>query len=440
MGISIEGDVSSKLGLASHQNAVPLLRQLKIANDGTEGLEDLVLELETSLPFASPKSWRIDRLAPNSSIAIPDRDVELREGYLADLTESMRASIHLRLRSGTGILAEQRFPVELLARNQWGGAGSMPELLAAFCMPNDPAVDKVLKSTSDVLRRAGRTDGIDGYGAGSRKRVWELTSAVWSAVCGYQVSYVLPPASFEQEGQKIRSPSQVLDGHVGTCLDTALLFAAALEQAGLNPVLLMTKGHAFAGVWLQPQEFSQVLNEDASSVRKRIELQELLVFETTLATQSPAPGFSHAVDVAKRQLTDDDFVMAVDLRRARMQKVRPLTVTASVYSSWRNGTSIFSLTQSQSMDISCGWLLTILSAGILTEYRSERRTFAPSKSWHPRKFSRCLDRSGQRMLSSKLRGLSVSAGFRPRPEGASPRCSTQLVSARSRTSPQKEAD
>jgi very-short-patch-repair endonuclease len=330
MGISIEGVVSTKLGLASHQNSVPLLRQLTIANDGTEGRDDLVLELEASLPFVNAKIWRIDRLGPDSSMSISDRDVELNEGYLADLTESLQASVHLRLRSSSGIVTEKRFPVGLLARNQWGGAGSMPELLAAFCMPNDPAVDKVLKSTSDVLRRAGRPDGINGYKGGSRQRVWELASAVWSAVCGYQVSYVLPPASFEQEGQKIRSPSQVLDGGVGTCLDTALLFAAALEQSGLNPVLLLTNGHAFTGVWLQPQEFAQVLNEDASSVRKRIELQELLVFETTLATQSPAPGFSHAVDVAKRQLTDDDFVMAVDLRRARMQKVRPLTVTAKI--------------------------------------------------------------------------------------------------------------
>lgn len=328
MGISIEGFVSTKLGLASHQNAVPLLRQLTIANDGVEGLDDLVLELEPSLPFAAAKTWRIDRLGPDSSMAIPDRDVELKEGYLADLTETMQASVHLRLRSSADVVAEQRFSVELLARNQWGGAGSMPELLAAFCTPNDPAVDKVLKGTSDVLRRAGRPDGIDGYRAGSRQRAWELASAVWSAVCGYQISYVLPPASFEQEGQKIRSPSQVLDGSVGTCLDTALLFAAALEQAGLNPILLLTKGHAFTGVWLQPQEFAQVLNEDASTVRKRIELQELLVFETTLATQSPAPGFSHAVDVAKRQLTDEDFLMAVDVRRSRMQKLRPLTVTA----------------------------------------------------------------------------------------------------------------
>lgn len=328
MGILIEGVVSAKLGLASHQNAVPLLQQLTITNEGEERLDDLVLELEPSLPFGIAKTWRIDRLGPESSMAISDRDVELQEGYLADLTESIQASVQLRLQSSDGLVAEQHLPVELLARNEWGGAGSMPELLAAFCMPNDPAVDKVLKSASDVLRRAGRPDGIDGYKEDSRQRAWELASAVWSAVCGYQISYVLPPASFERQGQKIRSPSQVLDRSVGTCLDTALLFAAALEQAGLNSVLLLTQGHAFAGVWLQSQEFAQVLNEDVTSVRKRIDLQELLVFETTLATQSPAPGFSHAIDAAKRQLTDEEFVMAVDVRRARMQRLRPLTVTA----------------------------------------------------------------------------------------------------------------
>lgn len=328
MGISVRGVVSTKLGLVSHQNAVPLLREITIENDGEKGLDDLTLELEPSLPFVAGKTWLIDRLGPDSSITVTDRDVELREGYLADLTEGVQTSVHLRLRSGDDILAEERFPVELLARSQWGGGGSMPELLAAFCMPNDPEVDRVLKSASDVLRRAGRPDAIDGYEGGSRKRVWELTSAIWSAVCGYRISYVLPPAGFEQDGQKVRPPSQVLDLRVGTCLDTALLFAAALEQAGLNPVILLTKGHAFAGVWLQPQEFAQVLNDDASAVRKRVELQEMLVFETTLATQSSPPAFGYAADTASKQLTDEDFLMALDVHRARMQKLRPLTTSA----------------------------------------------------------------------------------------------------------------
>ena len=121
MGISIEGIVTSKLGLASHQNAVPLLRQLTITNDGEAAIKDLILELEPSLPFAVPKTWRIDRLDAASSIVVPDRDVELKDGYLADLTESLQTTVNLRLRTCDGVIAEQRISIELLARHQWGG-------------------------------------------------------------------------------------------------------------------------------------------------------------------------------------------------------------------------------------------------------------------------------------------------------------------------------
>ncbi|HEX7348463.1 MAG TPA: DUF4011 domain-containing protein [Rhodanobacteraceae bacterium] len=328
MAASIDVAISAKLGLASHQNAVPLLQRLTVTNGGSEPLEGVTLEFEAGLPFATHKTWRIDRLAGGTTVDIADRDLELNEGYLADLSESVRASAKFSLRSSDAVLADKAVALELLARNDWGGAGSMPELLAVFCTPNDPAVDKILKAASDVLRRAGRPDGIDGYQAKSRQRVWELTSALWSAVCGFGLSYALPPASFAESGQKIRTPSQILDGKVGTCLDTALLFAAATEQAGLNPVVALTKGHAFTGVWLQPQEFAQLLVQDAADLRKRVELQELLVFETTLATSVPQPAFSVAVETAKQKLTDQDFVMAVDVRRARMQKLRPLGVSA----------------------------------------------------------------------------------------------------------------
>ncbi len=120
----------------------------------------------------------------------------------------------------------------------------------------------------------------------------------------------------------------ILENGVATCLDTALLFAAALEQAGLNALLIMTKGHAFAGVWLQPQEFSQLLTDEASAVRKRLDLKEMVVFETTLATQAPAPGFSQAIAAAERQLDDEQFIMAIDLHRARMQKIRPMALVS----------------------------------------------------------------------------------------------------------------
>jgi len=329
MGVVIEGIVASKIGFASHQNSVPLLRELTLSNDAEIDYDDLVVELTGSLPFLEPKNWRIDRLLHGSSVRLSDRDVKLHAAYLADITESLSSDLTIRVRASDQVIAEISYPVELLAKNEWGGAQAMPELLAAFCMPNDPSIDRLLKGASEVLRRAGKKDAIDGYTGQSRTRAWELASAVWSSICGAGIRYALPPASFETQGQKIRTPSLILEGGVGTCLDTALLFAAALEQAGLNALLVLTKGHAFVGVWLQPQEFSQLITEDASSLRKRGELKELVVFETTLATQAPAPGFSHAVAHAQRQVNDEDFILALDLRRARMQRIRPLAIAVS---------------------------------------------------------------------------------------------------------------
>jgi hypothetical protein len=51
---------------------------------------------------------------------------------------------------------------------------------------------------------------------------------------------------------------------------------------------MLSEGHAFAGVWLQPQEFSQLVTEDVSAVRKRVDLKEMVVFETTRDQSPPA--------------------------------------------------------------------------------------------------------------------------------------------------------
>ena len=340
MGVGIQAVFASKVGLATHQNAVPVLRELDlvyrragVAVPSTEGaqaddptLAGLILELVAEPAFIAPRSWEIKQLAPGELVQIADRDIRLDAGYLSGLTETLRAEVRLTLRHGDTVLDVQRYPVDVLARQHWGGSSSMPELLAAFSMPNDPAVDRILKAASDVLRAAGKPDGIDGYAGQSRTRTWELASAIWSAVAGMGISYALPPVGFERHGQKIRSPGDIREGGVATCLDLALLFTAALEQAGLNSLLILTDGHAFTGVWLQPQEFAQLFTDEAAAVRKRIDLQEMVAFETTLAAQAQPATFNQAIAQANRQITDHDFLMAIDLRRARLQRILPLAV------------------------------------------------------------------------------------------------------------------
>ena len=333
MSLKVQVSLANKIGFASHQNAVAILQDLSVINEGTEALRDLVVILSADPGFLETKIWKVDLLASDSEVRVTDREIHLSAGFLADLVESVRGTVNIEVRLGAQdgeVLCHEAFSVEVLAKAHWGGTASMPELLPAFCMPNDPAVDKVLSGAGDVLRRAGKDPGIDGYAKRSRSRTWELASAIWSSVAGLGIGYALPPASFEKRGQKVRTPGAILEGRLATCLDTSMLFASALEQASLNPLIILTEGHAFVGVWLQPQEFSQLVTEEALAVRKRVELQEMLVFETTMVTAAPAAPFSSAVDAGIKKLDDDEFHMAIDIRRARMRKIRPLGFTSPV--------------------------------------------------------------------------------------------------------------
>lgn len=324
--VEILAVLSQRLSLAHHRNAVPFLRELAIANGTDLHLTDLHLSIASVPPVLTPKTWRIEAVGPDSRFHIGDRDIGIDTAHLVRLTETEAVAVAFSLTANGETLASRTVDLDLLPRNQWGGIGHVPELVAAFVQPNDPAVDRILRRAADTLMAAGRNGAIDGY-AGGPKRAWELASAIWSAVAGLGLAYSLPPASFEQTGQKVRSPSQILDGGVATCLDTSLLFAACLEQAGLHPLVVFTQGHAFVGVWLKREEFTTAVVDDAAALRKRVKLRELVLFETTLAMHRPAPGFAYAADRAAAAIAEpeeDKFELAVDVRRCRMQRILPL--------------------------------------------------------------------------------------------------------------------
>jgi Superfamily I DNA and RNA helicases and helicase subunits len=322
----IEASLTSRVNLAFHQNAVPLLRELVVVNDGDVALTEIELELSSEPAFFQARKWRLDSLGVGQRYHISDLDVSLDAGLLARLTEAEAANAIFTLKAGAEEISRLVKPIELLPRNHWSGIGQVPEMVAAFVQPNDPAVDRILKKAADILRENGREAGLNGY-AGGLKRAWELASSIWSAIGAQGIDYALPPASFEHAGQKVRGAAQILEVRLATCLDTTLLFCACLEQCGLNPVVVFTQSHAFAGVWLKAEEFTTAVVDDVSALRKRVQLKEMALFETTLVTHRPLPAFSSAVERGTQQIMveDDSFELVVDIRRARMQRIKPLS-------------------------------------------------------------------------------------------------------------------
>ena len=325
--ISIHAELVESINYACHQNSVPVLKSLKVRNNGASSVRDLKLMFQVTPEFARSRVWHIERIEPEEEIEILDRLVELEPGYLNLLDEAERGRIDFSLVAADQELAQVSSEIRVLARDEWGGFSSGPELLAAFVMPNDPAVAKIMKKSAEILGKHGHSDALDGYQSRDLQRVYMLAAAVWSSIAVEKLTYSNPPRSFESSGQKTRRPSVILQSGLATCLDSTLLFASVLEAIGLNTVAVFQQGHCFVGVWLAEKTFKHLIETDITELRKAMAAKELVVFETTLVTHNPPARFQDAISTATTSLNRENetrFVAAIDFARARMAQIRPL--------------------------------------------------------------------------------------------------------------------
>lgn len=323
---------TENINVAFYQNAIPIIRELGVENDLGCEVSGVSVHLSSEPAFVNPGVWRIERIADQAIHHIRSLDLKLDPAFLAGITASRRAQLRIRVEAEGHPSTESTVEVNLLPPSHWGGVNSAPELLAAFVRPTDPSVDVILREASGKLAGAGRDDAMDGYRKKTKARAWEIADAIWTAIVSHSIAYVLPPKSFERSGQLVRGPSDVLARKVGTCLDLTLLYASCLEQAGLNPVIALTEGHAFAGVWLIDEDFSTLVIDDPQMLRKRVQLEELIMVETTLLTGANPGRFKQAVDTGKKLIAEDadsPFELAIDVRRARLAKIRPLDLAGS---------------------------------------------------------------------------------------------------------------
>src|SRR3984957_18711906 len=323
---------ADNVNVAFYQNAVPIIRELAVENALGRDLSEISVHLSAEPPFLTPGVWRVERIADQAVHHIRSFDLKLDPAFLAGINASRRGELRIQVEAGGVVLAKQAVEINLLPPSHWGGVNSAPELLAAFVRPTDPSVDVILREASDKLASAGRDEAMDGYRKGTKARAWEIADAIWAALVSHSIAYVLPPKSFERSGQMVRGPSDVLSRKVGTCLDLTLLYASCLEQAGLNPVLALTEGHSFVGIWLVDEDFSSLVVDDPQMLRKRVQLEEMVVVETTLLTGSHPARFKQAVEAARKLIAEEappPFDIAIHVRRARSARIRPLDLSGS---------------------------------------------------------------------------------------------------------------
>ncbi len=323
-GLSIEVRHSPRLCYAMQQCAVPWLHAVVVRHPGPAPLRDLTLCVELGDGVAEPWSLRMAEVPAGQPLEVRP-ELHLQATRLANVVERERTDLRTTVRRGDTVLATVVQPVELLAWNEWPGLAELPGLLAAFVSPNHPSLPPLLQVVADRLEQATGSRALDGYQSGEPRRARAIVQAVHEATVAQAITYVHPPPSYERQGQKVRSPEQVLGERLGTCLDLALLQASLLELAGLRPLLVMQQGHAFVGAWLAAGSCPEPALGPAVELRKRCDLGALVVLESTLACAGSARPFEAAAAAARRRLdVDSDFVVAVDVAAARRAGITPL--------------------------------------------------------------------------------------------------------------------
>lgn len=325
--LKITADFLPYASLALQQYGWSLLRSMSIENEGQEDLKNLSFTFTAKPALFVSKTFYVDSIKAGGIIQLnSDFSLPIDFDYIKAVEEQQNIEITLSVAIEKEEILTQAFKTVALAGDQWPQYSFYPELICSFVTPNAPEVNTLLSKAAEVLKEIAPNAIMNGYEA-SREDVHHQIMAIYRAITAWNINYVLPPASFAESVQKIRMASNIAQHHVGTCLDTTLLFASVLEQAGLNPVIIIEKQHAYVGCHLLKRSFQTMPLDDLQQLCKYVELDEFCVIETTLA--SSGSTFANAEAKAKGQLYSEAFEFAVDVARARASGILPICLNAN---------------------------------------------------------------------------------------------------------------
>lgn len=324
--VSFRCNMTAKINFAMQQNYVPVIKNIVVTNNTETELRNVKLRITADPEFIKTYETSPMDLLPSQPVETSALNILLVTEYLFSLTEKISGSITIEAVQDENVIASESRPIELLAYDQWSGMNFMPETIAAFVTPNHPKVQEVISLAGKYLQKWTGEPSFTGYQTRSANMVKQQMGAVYAALQELNLAYCPPPASYE-DAQRVRMADTVLEEKKGTCLDLSVLYCSCLESIGLNPLLVLVKGHAMAGCWLEMETFSDSLQYDVTAITKRTAhgIDAMSVVECTAFVAGRATDFDKSEKLAADALSNAaDFCFAVDIMRTRSGGIRPV--------------------------------------------------------------------------------------------------------------------
>lgn len=315
------------LNISLYLNDIKPIQSLTIENTSETDTVQLEIKITADLNCIEPFIYSVPFVPAKKDVKIPLENLKVNRDFLNKLSETEKVNITIEVIEKEVVLISETVPLNVHPLEHFGGFQILPELIATYVTPNHPYIYHIKRKAIEVLERQGLKTAFEGYQSNDSERVLQIMSAIYSAIQNEEIVYSSLPPGYEETGQRLRLLNTIQQEKFGNCIDISLLFAACLEAVDLNPILIIVRGHAFVGCWLQDDKFSETINDDKTAITKRLSkgIREMAAFEATSVCKGNNIKFSDALNTGEAQLVQkEDFLLSIDVKRARTLRIRPL--------------------------------------------------------------------------------------------------------------------
>jgi hypothetical protein len=328
--VRVEIDCGPVISYAMAHNRLNVISEIRLTSTGSplRGARLTVGISSADGPVGEPREYFID-LAARAETVVPRLDISVDPAAMLAIEEARPADVVVTVHHEGRVVGRGSAHVLLLAAHQWLAVPTQMalEMLAAHVQPNHPAIAALVGEAGELLDAATGSGAFVGYDQGP-DRVDATVDALAQAMRHRRIRYSLPPASWFDRGQTVRAPDEVLDQRIGTCLDTAVVLAAALESVGIRPLLVVVTGHAFLGYWREESSLATPATTSGSALPDLVRTSYVAVLETTMLTEDhlDEPMRRIRMHPVEQHLTGElhDIVGITDVHQARRSRILPL--------------------------------------------------------------------------------------------------------------------
>lgn len=310
------------------QTPYSLVESIIINNNDNVSYKDLRLEFHFSHYLLEISDIYLSLVGGHSTTKVTEGIMtKVDTVTLYSITEAFPINLKVKLYDQNTLLKEITKDIIITPINESSHIASNYEMLSCFVTPNISEVKEVIKHATKILSEIRKTESaFIGYQANDIDSVREEMMAIYNALKSLNINYANPPASFNLF-QSVRLPKTVLNDNLGTCLDLAILYCACLENVGLNPILILIDGHAFAGCFLNDECFLEKTCTDVGKIFNQSANDNLTIelVECTMFTASSNQSFNAANKQARDHVRlYNGFFCAIDVLSCHKAIYRPI--------------------------------------------------------------------------------------------------------------------